>query len=65
MENQTQKKTSIGVWEQTTKNGKTYFSFTIDGVKYSMWKNGFKTEKQHPDYLIYKQDEFTTKQTNE
>jgi len=27
--------------------------FTIEGKKYSMWVNTYKTESRHPDYQIY------------
>lgn len=45
----------IGAWKKTvkTKNGDVeIFSFTINGVRYSMWPNKFKKEQKHPDYQI-------------
>ena len=45
----------IGAWKKTvkTKNGDVeIFSFTINGVRYSMWPNNFKKEQKHPDYQI-------------
>ena len=53
MQNETEKKTSIGAWEKTTKNSKTYISFTIEGKLYTMWKNEFKVKPTQPDYKIY------------
>ena len=53
MQNETEKKPSIGAWEKTTKNSKAYFSFTIDKKLYTMWKNEFKTKPTQPDYKIY------------
>lgn len=45
----------IGAWKKTvkTKNGDVeIFSFTINGVRYSMWPNKFKKDQKHPDYQI-------------
>ena len=53
MQNETEKKQSIGAWEKTSKNSKTYFSFTIEGKLYTMWKNEFKVKPTQPDYKIY------------
>jgi hypothetical protein len=53
MQNETEKKQSIGAWEKTTKNSKAYISFTIDGKLYTMWKNEFKLKPMQPDYKIY------------
>jgi hypothetical protein len=50
MEEQVKKK--YGAWEKQTTKGNV-ISFTIEGKKYSMWKNQYKTESKHPDYQIY------------
>ena len=53
MENQTEKKPSIGAWKKQTAAGKTYIQFTIEGKKYIMWENGYKSQPTHPDFKIY------------
>jgi len=53
MQNETEKKQSIGAWDKTTKNSKAYISFTIDGKLYTMWKNEYKVKPTQPDYKIY------------
>ena len=53
MQNETEKKQSIGAWDKITKNSKTYISFTIDGKLYTMWKNEYKVKPTQPDYKIY------------
>ena len=53
MQNETEKKPSIGAWDKTTKNSKAYISFTIDGKLYTMWKNEYKVKPTQPDYKIY------------
>jgi hypothetical protein len=53
MQNETEKKQSIGAWDKSTKNSKTYISFTIEGKLYTMWKNEFKVKPTQPDYKIY------------
>ena len=42
MQNETEKKQSIGAWDKSTKTSKTYISFTIEGKLYTMWKNDYK-----------------------
>lgn len=49
------KKESWGAWKNTTAKGEV-INFELNGVKYSMWQNAYKTEKQHPDYKIYVND---------
>jgi len=46
------KKNKYGAWKKETSKGEV-INFTIDGKKYSMWKNSYKTEDKHPDYQIY------------
>jgi len=53
MQNETEKKQSIGAWDKTTKNSKAYISFTIDNKLYTMWKNEYKVKPIQPDYKIY------------
>jgi hypothetical protein len=53
MQNETEKKQSIGAWDKTTKNSKAYISFTIDNKLYTMWKNEYKVKPTQPDYKIY------------
>jgi len=53
MQNEIEKKQSIGAWDKTTKNSKNYISFTIEGKLYTMWKNEFKVKPTQPDYKIY------------
>jgi len=53
MQNETEKKQSIGGWDKITKNSKAYISFTIDGKLYTMWKNEYKVKPTQPDYKIY------------
>jgi hypothetical protein len=53
MQNETEKKSSIGAWDKSTKTSKTYISFTIEGKLYTMWKNDYKVKPTQPDYKIY------------
>jgi len=53
MQNENEKKQSIGAWDKTTKNSKSYISFTIEGKLYTMWKNEYKVKPTQPDYKIY------------
>ena len=47
-----EKKKSIGAWTKQTSKGEV-ISFTINGQRYSMWKNHKKTDPKHPDFSIY------------
>lgn len=42
-----------GLWEQTDKNGNTYFSGSMGQGRLVMFKNSFKKENKHPDYVLY------------
>lgn len=42
---------TIGAWKKQTSKGEV-ISFTINGVKYSMWSNSYKKEDKHPDFNI-------------
>ena len=44
-----------GLWLNKTKSGDTYFSGESDGVKYVIFKNGFKNKENQPDYVLYKE----------
>jgi len=57
MQNEIEKKQSIGAWDKSTKNSKTYISFTIEGKLYTMWKNEFKVKSTQPDYKIYEAEQ--------
>ena len=54
MANQNREKLS-GLWINQTKNGETYFSGKSDGIKYVIFKNGFKEKENQPDYNLYKE----------
>jgi len=50
MSNEVKKK--YGAWKKATPKGEV-INFTIEGKKYSMWVNAYKTEAKHPDFQIY------------
>jgi len=58
MENNEVKK-KYGAWKKQTAKGEV-ISFTIEGKKYSMWVNTYKTESKHPDFQIY-EDNYVNK----
>lgn len=58
MENNELTKKKYGAWKKQTSKGEV-INFTIEGQKYSMWVNSYKTESKHPDYQIY-QDHYVT-----
>lgn len=47
------KKENWGAWKKTTKDGKEVINFSINGKRYNMWVNSYKTEAKQPDYKIY------------
>jgi hypothetical protein len=47
------KKENWGAWKKTTKDGKEVINFAINGKRYNMWVNSYKTEAKQPDYKIY------------
>ena len=50
-----EKKISFGGWKRQTAKGEV-INFAINGVRYSMWANGYKTDEKQPDYKIYVND---------
>lgn len=50
-----EKKISFGAWKRQTAKGEV-INFAIDGIRYSMWANGYKTEEKQPDFKIYIND---------
>lgn len=46
------KKENWGAWKRQTAKGEV-INFSINGKKYSMWVNSYKTDPKHPDYKIY------------
>ena len=61
MENNEIQKKKFGAWKKQTSKGEV-INFTIEGKKYSMWNNTYKTESKHPDYQIYEDNYVTTKE---
>jgi hypothetical protein len=57
MSNEVKKK--YAAWKKQTAKGEV-ISFTIEGKKYSMWVNTYKTESKHPDFQIY-EDNYVNK----
>ena len=52
-----EKKKSIGaLWEKLDKNGNPYFSCKYKDEDVIIFKNGFKEQDNHPDYLIYERE---------
>lgn len=47
------KKENWGAWKKTTKDGKEVINFAINGKRYNMWVNSYKTDPKHPDFKIY------------
>ena len=50
------KKSEFGIWVKSvnTKNGPAeVLSFSVNGVRYSAWKNNFKNNEKSPDYNVY------------
>jgi len=39
-------------WEKQKKNGETFYSISLNG-RLVMFKNGYKTKDNHPDYILY------------
>jgi len=42
------------LWLNESKAGKKYMSGIIGGQKVVVFKNGYKEEDKHPDYIVYK-----------
>jgi uncharacterized protein (DUF736 family) len=41
------------LWLQKDKNGKTYMSGSVGETKVVIFKNNYKKEDKHPDYIVY------------
>jgi len=41
------------LWQNTSAEGKPYFNMDVEGAKYVVFSNGYKTEEKQPDFLIY------------
>jgi uncharacterized protein (DUF736 family) len=53
-----EKRNSVGAaWIKKGKNG-NFLSLTIEGKKYTLFKNNYKTEEKHPDYRVF-EDTYT------
>jgi hypothetical protein len=50
-----EKKESWGAWKKQTPKGEV-INFTLEGKRYSMWVNSYKSEEKQPDYKIYVND---------
>ena len=49
------KEDKIGaLWLKTSAKGAKFMSGEINGVPVVIFKNTFKEEEKHPDYLVYK-----------
>lgn len=62
--NNNQQRKSYGLWINTSKEGKEYLTFEIDGVKYIAFENTKKTNERSPDYNIFKKDDLQSNQNN-
>ena len=50
-----EKKISFGAWKRQTPKGEV-INFAINGTRYSMWANSYKTDDKQPDFKIYVND---------
>jgi len=41
------------LWQKNDKNGQPYFSGVIGGKSVIVFKNKYKQQNNHPDYLVY------------
>lgn len=42
-----------GLWKGTDKQGNEYFSGYLGNARLIIFKNGYKKEDKHPDYVMY------------
>jgi len=42
-----------GLWQNDDKDGQTFFSGYLGNAKLLIFKNGYKKEDKHPDYIMY------------
>jgi hypothetical protein len=47
-----EKKVSFGAWKRQTAKGEV-INFAINGTRYSMWANSYKSDDKQPDFKIY------------
>lgn len=47
-----EKKLSFGAWKRQTAKGEV-INFAINGTRYSMWANSYKSDDKQPDFKIY------------
>lgn len=41
------------LWQNTSAEGKSYFNLDLEGQKFVVFPNGFKSEEKQPDFLVY------------
>jgi hypothetical protein len=64
MSENTEKKESWGAWKKQTPKGEV-INFTLEGKRFSMWVNSYKTEEKQPDFKIYLNDYVAPTNTSE
>lgn len=42
----------MGLWEKKDQSGNTYFTGSLGGAKVLIFKNKYKTEEKHPDWVV-------------
>jgi hypothetical protein len=42
-----------GLWKGTDKNGNPTLTGTLGGARVMIFKNNYKKEDKHPDYIVY------------
>ncbi len=40
------------LWQKSSARG-DYFTGTVNGVKVVVFRNGYKQEEKHPDWIVY------------
>jgi uncharacterized protein (DUF736 family) len=50
------------LWLKEDKNGKKYMSGLVGEIKVVVFKNNYKKEDKHPDYIVYEQKENYSKE---
>ena len=52
-----EKKEKYGLWEKQDKSGNPVISGPYkEGKKFVIFKNGYKSQSNHPDYILYVKD---------
>jgi len=41
------------LWQNTSAEGNPYFNLDLNGDKFVVFPNGFKSEEKQPDFLVY------------